>query len=79
METAYTLLLKNWIEVDQAPDYFSFRCLIKFEEFGLNGPAINHISTGYWWHKNNCFSVDDLNMEGMTPKYFIPLHDYIAP
>lgn len=74
----YTLLAAGWLDVSTAPDYFSFRCLIKFEEFGMDGPEKNHISTGYWWHKDNCFTVDNVEMRNMTPKEFMPLYDDIG-
>lgn len=72
------LLSAGWLDALTAPDYFSFRCLIKFKEFGMDGPEKNHISTGYWWHKDNCFTVDNVEMKNMTPKEFIPLYDDIS-
>ncbi len=73
-KNAFNLLSNHWLDLSELPEHFSFRCLIKFEEFGLDGIENNHISTGYWWHMDNSFSVDQKEMVGFTPKEFIPLY-----
>ena len=70
----YTLLSAGWFALDETPEYFSFRCLIKFKEFGVNGIEKNHVSTGYWWHRDNIFSIDNKEMKNFTPEYFISLY-----
>ena len=70
----YTLLSDGWLSLKELPEYYSFRCIIKFKEFGMDGHDKNHISTGYWWHNDECFNIDNIEMGNMTPEYFIPLY-----
>lgn len=70
----YTLLISEWRDLSEMPEHISFRCLIKFKEFGVEGK--NHLSTGYWWHRYAKFTIDDMEMANMTPEKFIPIYDY---
>lgn len=45
--------------------YDNNKCNAEVKEFGMDGT--NHISTGYWWHKDNCFTVD--NVESLNPSF----------
>lgn len=74
----YTLLSASWFSLDELPEYFSFRCLIKFREFGTDGIDKNHVSTGYWWHRDKMFSIDNKEMRKFTPEYFIPLYSELT-
>lgn len=73
----YNMLNECWFSLDKLPEHYSFRCLIKFDEIGFEGVDRNHISTGYWWHIDECFSIDFDEMKDFTPKYFIPLYSKI--
>jgi hypothetical protein len=64
----------RWIDLVKAPKNISFRCLIKFKETGFDG---NHISSGYYWHRDECFSVDNNEMKDFTPIQFIPMYSNI--
>lgn len=75
--TLDTLLATSWLDISMIPNNFSFRCLIKFKEFGIEGIDRNHISTGYWLHKENCFIIDNIEMKNLTPVQFIPIYDNI--
>lgn len=74
-KSAFELLEPGWYSIDECPDYTSFRCLIKFEEFGLGGPTNPHVSTGYWWHLDKRFTVDDKECKKFTPYQFIPIYE----
>lgn len=76
-DNLYKLIEDNWIDANKAPKYFSFRCIIKFKEFGFDGPQRNHLSTGYWWHLDMDFSIDNAEMKHLTPIAFIPLYESI--
>jgi len=52
--------------------------LIKFREFGTDGIDKNHVSTGYWWHRDKAFSIDNKEMRNFTPEYFIPIYSDIT-
>lgn len=69
------VLAAGLLTFDKLPEHYSFRCIIVFEEFSTNGVGSNHMSTGYWWHRNKAFSVDDKEMEHFTPWRFIPIYD----
>lgn len=58
----------DWRDTPSASQSMSFRCLIKFKEVGLDGNP--HVSTGYWWHIDSLFSIDNKEMEGFTPVQF---------
>lgn len=75
MKTLLQLLENNWIPINETPKYFSFRCILKFDELGLNGYP--HISTGYWWHLQNGFSVDDKEMKKLHITHFIPIYNHL--
>jgi len=77
MKTLKSLLDENWIPVQKLPKDYSFRCFIRFKEFGRGGESDNHMSTGIWWHMDNVFSIDCEDMKKFTPEYFIPLYDEI--
>lgn len=66
-----------WRPVEEIPDWYSFQCLIKFKEFGINGPGNQHVSTGTWWHKDQIFIIDNVEMQDFTPAFFIPIYDNI--
>jgi hypothetical protein len=74
----YTILAAGWFSLEELPEYFSFRCLIKFKEFGTDGIDKNHVSTGYWWHRDKVFSIDNKEMRNFTPEYFIPIYSDIT-
>lgn len=74
---ANSLLKGAWFDTLDVPDFFSFRCLIKFKEFGIEGPERNHVSTGYWSHKASMFRVDNPEMRHMTPVEYIPIYEQI--
>jgi len=38
----------------------------------------NHVSTGYWWHRDKAFSIDNKEMRNFTPEYFIPIYSDIT-
>jgi hypothetical protein len=67
----------EWLNISEAPDYYTFRCLIKFQEHGLSGPSQPFISTGTWWHRDMVFSFDMQEYKHLTPMAFIPLYDGI--
>lgn len=70
MEELEKILKNKWLGVHKCPSDISFRCLIKFNEFGLSG--VGHISTGYWRHLSKSFTIDNVEMESMSPEFFIP-------
>ena len=74
----YTMLSAGWFSLEELPEHFSFRCLIKFREFGTVGIDKNHVSTGYWWHRDKAFSIDNKEMRIFTPEYFIPIYSDIT-
>ena len=74
---ANLLLAAGWYDLSQLPEYFSFRCIIRFKQFGMEGVECKHISTGYWSHVDKCFLIDNQEMKNMTPFQFIPVYDDI--
>lgn len=73
--TLQELLKDKWLPLERLPKYFSFRCLIRFKEFGFDGIESKHISTGYFWHRDQIFSIDNKEMSEFTPEYFLPIND----
>lgn len=71
------LLGAGLLPLTKLPDNYSFRCIIQFEEYGFDGEKCRHMSTGYWWHRDMGFSVDNSEMQELTPMNFIPLYDVI--
>jgi hypothetical protein len=65
----------EWLDASEAPDYYTFRCLIKFKEHGLSGPTCPYICTGTWWHKEKVFIPDMEEYGDLTPVSFIPIYD----
>jgi hypothetical protein len=74
---AIKLLVKHWHSLDELPDYYSFRCIIIFKEFGLSGKNCSYISTGLWDYANKCFYIDSRAMRKFTPDKWIALYDDI--
>lgn len=70
----YKCLTPNvWHKARYAPDWYSFKCLICFEEF-FDG---RHFSTGTWQHNadgsRGGFRIDDKDMQTFTPAYYMPI------
>ena len=78
IKTVSDVCAKEWLDITEAPNYYSFRCLIKFQEHGISGPSQPYVSTGYWWHKGKSFIADSEEYGDLTPISFIPLYDQIT-
>lgn len=78
IKTVFDVCATEWLDITEAPDYFSFRCLIKFKEHGLSGSSCPYISTGTWWHRDMLFTIDMPEYRKFTPIAFIPLYDQIT-
>lgn len=78
IKTVLDVCATEWLDITEVPDYYSFRCLIKFKENGLKGPSCPYISTGTWWHRDMEFSIDMEEHRHLTPVAFIPLYDQIT-
>lgn len=66
----------DWLSIERSPDNYSFRCLIKFKETGLNGHLI---TTGYWSAVSNAFVLDNreyVKLGDLTPIGFMFLHEH---
>jgi len=79
IKTVMDVCATEWLGLCEAPDYFAFRCLIKFAEHGASGPSCPYICTGLWAHSVNAFIYDNEDYGDLTPVSFIPLYDQIHP
>lgn len=74
-KTVMDVCSTEWLDMSEAPDYYTFRCLVKFQEHGLMGPSCPYISTGTWWHRDMLLTIDMPEYRKLTPIAFIPLYD----
>lgn len=74
-KTVMDVCATEWLDISEAPDYYTFRCLIKFKEHGLSGPTCPYVCTGTWWHRDKCFTIDAKEYREFTIDKFIPLYD----